>query len=72
MKKWECGIPGKDATIWHGGLFKVDMIFPDGELNLDIEIVGDSLSEDISVSSIMMFWSFWFHFYLFCFLCRLN
>ena len=31
MKKWECGIPGKDNTIWQGGLFKIDMIFPDGE-----------------------------------------
>lgn len=32
MKRWECGIPGKENTIWHGGLFKLDMIFPDGEL----------------------------------------
>lgn len=30
MKRWECGIPGKENTIWHGGLFKLDMIFPDG------------------------------------------
>lgn len=31
MKKWECGVPGKSKTLWEGGLFKVDMIFPEGE-----------------------------------------
>jgi ubiquitin-conjugating enzyme E2 I len=31
MKKWECGIPGKAKTLWEGGLFKLDMAFPDGE-----------------------------------------
>ena len=31
MKKWECGIPGKPKTLWEGGLFKLDMVFPDGE-----------------------------------------
>jgi hypothetical protein len=30
MKKWECGIPGKAGTLWDGGLFKLDLIFPDG------------------------------------------
>jgi hypothetical protein len=34
MKRWECGIPGKAKTLWDGGLFKLDMIFPDGELIL--------------------------------------
>lgn len=29
LKKWECGIPGKDKTLWEGGLFKLDVIFPD-------------------------------------------
>ncbi|MCJ1448421.1 MAG: E2 SUMO-conjugating protein ubc9 [Stictis urceolatum] len=29
LKKWECGIPGKDKTKWAGGLFKVDLLFPD-------------------------------------------
>ena len=32
LKKWECGIPGKDKTLWEGGLFKLDVIFPDGML----------------------------------------
>ena len=32
LKKWECGIPGKDKTLWEGGLFKLDVLFPDGEL----------------------------------------
>jgi hypothetical protein len=31
VKNWECGIPGKDNTIWSGGLFKLTIIFPDGE-----------------------------------------
>lgn len=30
LKQWECGIPGKDKTIWAGGLFKMTMTFPDG------------------------------------------
>ena len=30
LKKWECGIPGKEKTLWEGGLFKLDVIFPDG------------------------------------------
>lgn len=29
LKTWECGIPGKEKTIWEGGLFKLTMIFPD-------------------------------------------
>ncbi|KAI1370160.1 ubiquitin carrier protein [Hypoxylon crocopeplum] len=29
LKVWECGIPGKEKTIWEGGLFKLTMIFPD-------------------------------------------
>lgn len=32
LKKWECGIPGKDKTLWEGGLFKLDVLFPDGKL----------------------------------------
>ena len=32
LKKWECGVPGKDKTLWEGGLFKLDVLFPDGEL----------------------------------------
>ncbi len=33
LKKWECGVPGKDKTLWEGGLFKLDVLFPDGENN---------------------------------------
>jgi len=29
LKKWECGIPGKEGTLWEGGLFKLDILFPD-------------------------------------------
>ena len=32
LKKWECGVPGKEKTLWEGGLFKLDVLFPDGEL----------------------------------------
>jgi ubiquitin-protein ligase len=30
LKNWECGIPGKEKTIWEGGLFKLTIAFPDG------------------------------------------
>lgn len=29
LKKWTCSIPGKDDSIWAGGLFKLEMQFPD-------------------------------------------
>jgi hypothetical protein len=28
---WNCGIPGKEKTIWEGGLFKLNMVFPEGK-----------------------------------------
>lgn len=31
LKRWDCAIPGKDKTIWEGGLFKLELTFPDGE-----------------------------------------
>ncbi|KAK4694491.1 ubiquitin-conjugating enzyme E2 I, partial [Lecanoromycetidae sp. Uapishka_2] len=31
LKKWECGVPGKEKTLWEGGLFKLDVLFPDGK-----------------------------------------
>jgi hypothetical protein len=31
LKTWECGIPGKEKTLWEGGLFKLSVIFPDGQ-----------------------------------------
>lgn len=31
LKVWECGIPGKEKTMWEGGMFKLTMTFPDGE-----------------------------------------
>lgn len=31
LKNWECGVPGKDKTMWEGGLFKLTIAFPDGE-----------------------------------------
>jgi len=30
LKKWECGVPGKDKTLWEGGLFKLEVHFPEG------------------------------------------
>lgn len=32
LKNWECGIPGKEKTIWEGGQFKLTVQFPDGNL----------------------------------------
>lgn len=32
LKNWECGIPGKDKTLWEGGLFKLSVVFPDGKI----------------------------------------
>ncbi len=32
LKVWECGIPGKEKTLWEGGLFKLSVVFPDGKL----------------------------------------
>lgn len=29
LKTWDVGIPGKDKTIWEGGLFKLSLTFPD-------------------------------------------
>ncbi|MBW0494401.1 hypothetical protein O181_034116 [Austropuccinia psidii MF-1] len=29
MMLWDVGIPGKEGTIWAGGLYKLQMIFPD-------------------------------------------
>ncbi|KAL1865727.1 SUMO conjugating enzyme Hus5 [Diaporthe australafricana] len=31
LKNWECGIPGKEKTIWEGGQFKMTVQFPDGK-----------------------------------------
>lgn len=33
LKVWECGIPGKEKTMWEGGMFKMTMTFPDGMLS---------------------------------------
>ncbi|KAI8452928.1 SUMO-conjugating enzyme UBC9-like protein [Phakopsora pachyrhizi] len=29
MMVWDVGIPGKEGTIWAGGLYKLQMIFPE-------------------------------------------
>lgn len=29
LKNWDVGIPGREKTIWEGGLFKLSLIFPD-------------------------------------------
>merc|ERR1712014_113445 len=29
LKRWDCAIPGKEKTLWDGGLFKLEMHFPD-------------------------------------------
>ncbi|KAF1820305.1 ubiquitin-conjugating enzyme [Dissoconium aciculare CBS 342.82] len=29
LKKWDCAVPGKEKTMWEGGLFKLEVTFPD-------------------------------------------
>ena len=29
LKVWDVGIPGREKTIWEGGLFKLNLTFPD-------------------------------------------
>jgi ubiquitin-conjugating enzyme E2 I len=29
LKVWDVGIPGREKTIWEGGLFKLTLSFPD-------------------------------------------
>lgn len=41
LKVWECGIPGKDKTLWEGGLFKLSVIFPDGEPDYTARLESD-------------------------------
>lgn len=31
LKRWDCAVPGKENTVWAGGLFKLEVQFPDGE-----------------------------------------
>lgn len=50
LKKWECGVPGKDKTLWEGGLFKLDVTFPDGEL-LHIGEMVTKLTENCRISN---------------------
>ncbi|QIW98296.1 hypothetical protein AMS68_003814 [Peltaster fructicola] len=28
LQEWECAIPGREKTIWEGGLYKLELIFP--------------------------------------------
>jgi ubiquitin-conjugating enzyme E2 I len=44
IKNWECGIPGKEKTIWENGLFKLTMAFPEGKPELPCDAPHLSLS----------------------------
>ena len=44
LKKWDCGVPGKEKTLWEGGLFKLDVTFPDGKLNVSAASVEVQLT----------------------------
>lgn len=41
LKNWECGIPGKEKTIWEGGIFKLTISFPDGEFFRSANLLHD-------------------------------
>jgi ubiquitin-protein ligase len=30
LRTWDCAIPGKEKTLWEGGQFKLQIIFPEG------------------------------------------
>lgn len=47
LKVWECGIPGKEKTIWEGGLFKMTMTFPEGK---SIYIFGEAKENPIMLT----------------------
>lgn len=40
LKNWECGIPGKEKTIWEGCLLKLTMAFPDGKNGLPLFVTA--------------------------------
>ena len=50
LKVWECGIPGKEKTIWEGGMFKLTMTFPDGEYAPEEETVFICNRPDVGLS----------------------
>jgi Ubiquitin-conjugating enzyme len=51
LKKWDCGVPGKDNTIWAGGLFKLEVTFPDGRsCALCIVVGGESADHQNRIS----------------------
>lgn len=41
LKRWDCAIPGRDKTIWEGGLFKLEVQFPDGKMRIRVRRVAD-------------------------------
>lgn len=51
LKHWECAVPGKANTMWEGGIFKLDVIFPDGEC-CAFPTVDDPLTEMLCNSRI--------------------
>lgn len=46
LKRWECAIPGKTGTLWADGLFKLELIFPDGRLLLSPFHLGQCVFTD--------------------------
>ena len=36
LRNWECGVPGKDKTLWEGGLFKLTVAFPEGKSKVPV------------------------------------
>jgi ubiquitin-conjugating enzyme E2 I len=36
--KWEAGIPGKAGTPWENGLFKLNLLFPEGTTTVYLEL----------------------------------
>ena len=30
LRTWDCAIPGKEKTLWEGGQFRLQIVFPEG------------------------------------------
>ena len=41
LKRWECAVPGKKDTLWEGGVFKLNVEFPDGKYCCAFHAIND-------------------------------
>jgi len=46
LMKWESGIPGKDGTLWAGGVYKLVMEFPDEVGTTHLSLLTDVVDKE--------------------------